>query len=133
MGQLRADNHPTGTRATANIRPPGSGRNTQESWQFSRRRYCFRVKGVAVRLAPAHMEAQQAGVGPRFVEEQRHPGAPGRRPEPQPGGASEFVEQPAWRAAPVNGREILFAPTSLQGCPSTAETIARGRQRSVKT
>jgi hypothetical protein len=28
MGQLGADNHPTGTRATANIRPPETGRNT---------------------------------------------------------------------------------------------------------
>ena len=31
MGQLGADNHPTGTRATANIRPPATGRSTQES------------------------------------------------------------------------------------------------------
>jgi hypothetical protein len=35
MGQLGADNHPTGTPTTANIRPPETGRNTQESWHFS--------------------------------------------------------------------------------------------------
>ena len=31
MGELGADDHPTGTRATANIRPPETGRNTQSS------------------------------------------------------------------------------------------------------
>src|SRR5918994_2871724 len=37
MGQLGADNHPTGTRATANIRPPETGRNTQGGCHFDER------------------------------------------------------------------------------------------------